>query len=174
MARPFHTVCSKCGKEKRLYALVVDGVERVRSRCMPCHAARSYASRVKNKASRAETVRQRLEVSVERRAYVVWKRAKDRANKRGLVFSLPQEVVVDWLRAGVCAATGLRLDLAFDKKKLNPLSPSLDRIDPKLGYTPANTRLVCWIFNRAKGDGTDADVQLLVGALHAVNVCSAA
>ena len=174
MARPFHTVCSKCGKAKHLYSLIVDGVERARSRCMPCHAARSYASRVKNKATHADKVRQRLEASIERRAYVVWKRAKDRAAKRSIVFDLPQETVATWLRAGKCAATGLVLDMKFAAKKLNPLAPSLDRIDPAYGYTPKNTRMVCWIFNRAKGDGTDADVQLLVEALYAVKVRSAA
>jgi hypothetical protein len=111
MVRPFHTVCSKCGQQKHLYSLLIAGVERVRSRCMPCHAARSYASRLKRKDAHAEKVKQRLTVSIERRAYAVWKRAKDRATKRGLEFSLPQDLVTAWLRVGHCAATGLKLDM---------------------------------------------------------------
>lgn len=40
----------------------------------------------------------------------------------------------------------------------NPWSPSLDRINPKIGYIDGNCRLVTWIYNRAKGSGTDEDV----------------
>ena len=29
---------------------------------------------------------------------------------------------------------------------------SLDRFDPAIGYTPENTRLVCWAANRAKAE----------------------
>jgi hypothetical protein len=174
MPRPFHTTCSKCGKEKHLFSLLVGGVERARSRCMPCHAARSYASRLKNKAKHSEKAKQRLVDSIERRAYVVWKRAKDRAKKRGLDFELTKNFVVSQLELGYCSVTNLQFDLLFDDKKLNPRSPSLDRIDPSLGYTVKNTRMVCWIFNRAKGDGSDEDVQMLVEALNAINVRKAA
>jgi hypothetical protein len=34
--------------------------------------------------------------------------------------------------------------------------------------------MVCWIFNRAKGDGSDEDVQILVEALNAINIRKAA
>jgi hypothetical protein len=170
MARPIHTHCSKCGKDKQLFTLFIGGVERVRSRCMPCHAARSYASRLKKEAVHVGKARQRLVDSVERRAYVVWKRAKDRAKKRGLVFELTKDFVAAQLHLGYCSATNLQFDLSFDKTKINPRSPSLDRIDPTLGYTVENTRMVCWIFNRAKGDGSDADVQMLVGALNAISI----
>jgi hypothetical protein len=170
MPRPFHTHCSKCGKDKQLFTLLVEGVERVRSRCMPCHAARSYASRLKNKKTHTGKARQRLVDSVERRAYVVWKRAKDRAKKRGLAFEITKDFVVEQLALGYCSATNIKFDLSFDETKLNPCSPSLDRIDSSLGYTFQNTRMVCWIFNRAKGDGSDEDVQLLVEALNAIKI----
>ena len=170
MSKPFHTNCSKCGKDKQLFTLLVNGVERVRSRCMPCHAARSYASRIKKKNEYAGKAKQRLVDSVERRAYVVWKRAKDRAKKRGLLFELEKDFVAEQLRLGYCSVTNLKFDLSFDETKLNPRSPSLDRIDPSLGYTIQNTRMVCWIFNRAKGDGSDEDVQMLVEALNAIKI----
>lgn len=40
----------------------------------------------------------------------------------------------------------------------HPFAPSLDRINPKEGYTPENTQLVCWQYNSAKATFTDADV----------------
>lgn len=174
MPRPFHTTCTKCGKEKHLFTLLVNGVERVRSRCMPCHAARSYASRLKKKTEHVGKARQRLVESFDRRAYVVWKRAKDRAAKRSIEFSLAKERVLAWLKIGRCAVTDLPLDMNFVDGKINPLAPSLDRIDPAKGYTENNTRLVCWIFNRAKGDGTDADVYMLVEALSAIKISKSA
>ena len=170
MPRPFHTNCSKCGKDKQLFTLLVNGVERVRSRCMPCHAARSYASRLKKKDEHVGKARQRLVDSLERRAYVIWKRAKDRAKNKGLMFELTKGFVAMQLGLGYCSATNLKFDLSFDETKLNPLSPSLDRIDPTLGYTVQNTRVVCWIFNRAKGDGSDEDVQMLVEAFNAIKI----
>ena len=174
MPRPTHTICSKCGKDKHLFSLLVNGLERVRSRCMPCHAARSYASRLKKKAEHVGKARQRLVESTERRAYVVWRRAKDRAKKRGLVFTITKDYVVSCLTLGACSVTGLQFDMTFDDTKMNPRAPSLDRIDPALGYTVENTRMVCWIFNRAKGDGSDEDVQMLVEALNAIDIRKAA
>jgi hypothetical protein len=170
MPRPFHTNCAKCGKDKQLFTLLVSGVERVRSRCMPCHAARSYTSRLKKKEEHVGKARQRLVDSLERRAYVVWKRAKDRAKNKGLVFELTKDFVAAQLVLGYCSVTNLKFDLSFGETKLNPLAPSLDRIDPTLGYTIKNTRTVCWIFNRAKGDGSDEDVQMLVEAFNAIKI----
>jgi hypothetical protein len=60
---------------------------------MPCHAARSYASRLKKKNEHSGKAKQRLVDSVERRAYVVWKRAKDRAKQRGLLFELTKDFI---------------------------------------------------------------------------------
>jgi hypothetical protein len=137
---------------------------------MPCHAARSYASRLKKKDEHVGKARQRLVDSVDRRAYVVWKRAKDRAKKRGLVFELTKDSVAKQLVLGYCSATNLQFDFSFNETKLNPCSPSLDRINPSLGYTIQNTRMVCWIFNRAKGDGSDEDVQMLAEALNAIKI----
>jgi hypothetical protein len=174
MTRPIHTHCSKYGKDKQLFTLLVGGVERSRSRCTPCHIAGNYASRLKKKSEHVEKAKQRLVDSIERRAYVVWKRAKDRAKKRGLAFELTKEFVADQLRLGYCSVTRLKFDLSFGETKLNPWSPSLDRIDPTVGYTVKNTRMVCWIFNRAKGDGSDEDVQMLMEALNAINIRKAA
>ena len=141
---------------------------------MPCHAKRSYASRLKKKSEHAGRAKQRLVESIDRRAYVVWKRAKDRAAKRGIDFCLAKDTVLAWLKTGYCSVTQLRLDMNFIDGKMNPMAPSLDRIDPTQGYTESNTRLVCWIFNRAKGDGTDADVYMLLEALNAIKIRKAA
>ena len=106
-------------------------------------------------------------------AYRLWYGAKLRARKSGIEFTLPRSDVAEWLRTGLCQVTGLRLEVRCIFPA-SALSPSLDRIDPRFGYVTGNVRLVCWIYNRAKGHGSDADVQMLVEAMNAISQSRAA
>jgi hypothetical protein len=81
-----------------------------------------------------------------------------------LPFSLSKERVIEAVVSGHCSATGLKFDTSA---KWGPLTPSIDRIVGSLGYTDENSQVVCWLYNRAKGDGTHADVMVLVKALAA-------
>lgn len=81
---------------------------------------------------------------------------------RAKLKSIPYSLTPEWLDAQptVCAVTGQPF-VVTDKGK-GPLTPSFDRIDPKLGYTPENTRLVaCW-YNHAKLNWPDEDIQKLI------------
>lgn len=62
-----------------------------------------------------------------------------------------------------CGVTGLELSLDAPGTKFhrNPWAPSLDRIDPHEGYTADNVRVVCWMYNAAKGTATDEEVRAL-------------
>lgn len=80
--------------------------------------------------------------------------AKMRAEKKSLCFAIS----IDWLTArfeaqgGMCALTGIKLTFGHVQGKghrYSPFSPSLDRINPRLGYTTRNTRLVCTAVNLA-------------------------
>lgn len=94
------------------------------------------------------------------------RRAKDRAAKTGLPFDLDEhldELEVRW-RAGRCEATGIPF-APGDGTVRGPWSASLDRVDPAIGYVFTNVRWVVWIFNAAKGPGSDADVLTLARAV---------
>lgn len=65
---------------------------------------------------------------------------------------------------GVCPLTGLQMQLAAPTR--HPLVPSLDRIDPNVGYIPNNVRFVCYFANLLKRDFTDQDVFLLLDSFH--------
>ena len=168
MVRAVHTECAKCGGPKEILQVVVKGVTKTRSMCRPCHSASSYASRKKRTKAYNAAIRDKSQSDINTRAYLMWSRARGRAKKYGCEFSISREEVEVMLQNGHCQATGIRFDLTYSSDKLNPFAPSLDKIDPKQGYTSSNTRLVCWIYNRAKGDGSDADVMQLVEALYAV------
>lgn len=94
--------------------------------------------------------------------------AKARSLKKGLECSIDNDWVREKLTPMICSVT--KLPLSFNKYKeqtyrVNPYSPSLDRIDPTKGYTKENTRIVCWIYNVAKSDFSDEDLLILAKAV---------
>ena len=111
---------------------------------------------------RNPTLQRKLRLN--RRLVVPWyhliKTAKERAARKGVAFELTQ----DWGRdnwTGRCAITGIE----FVKNGLGsgpkPRSPSIDRIDPKKGYTPDNSRFILACVNSFKHEGTDLDMYLI-------------
>ena len=82
--------------------------------------------------------------------------ARKRAKERGLEFSLtPEDVPVP----SHCPVLGI--PMTFGSKDWNN-SPSLDRIDPKKGYTPDNVRVISFRANRIKCDATVAEVEAIL------------
>lgn len=87
--------------------------------------------------------------------------AKARAKKLGLAC----DIDAAWGEAqwtGVCALSGLPLE--FDNRR-HPLTPSIDRIDPRLGYTKNNCRFIAWAVNAMKGSHSDEWVLKIAAAI---------
>lgn len=99
-------------------------------------------------------------------ASYIFNRARSRAKLKGFEFTLTQEWVKLKLQHGVCEASGLPFshDLGSAQDP-NPWSPTVDRRDPKAGYTLENCRLVVWAFNVAKNAWSDEVVLVLAKAL---------
>jgi hypothetical protein len=94
--------------------------------------------------------------------------AKNRAKNKNIAFCLDLEWVKARLEPMKCEVSGVPLLFEVDKTVMHsPFRPSIDRIDNSLGYTKENSRIVAVIYNKAKSDGTDADVLKL--ALGIVN-----
>lgn len=166
--------CSVCGAARELVSHMRNGVKRPRLVCRRCHSKTSYNSRKKRAAEYNAQIAEKRRTSYEYRAYDMWKGAKDRARAKGIEFSISLEFVRAALDKRQCAVTGLPFDLRLKGKRMGALSPSLDRKDPSVGYTPANSQVVCWIYKRAKGDGAHSDVMMLVEALNAICLSQAA
>ena len=111
---------------------------------------------------------ERRYVTPEGRAVHLLNNARRRARVLGVGFALTPEWLEPKLAAGVCEVSGLPLVLRLNGGKghrENSFSPSLDRIDRTGPYTPENVRVVCWIYNRARGAFPDTDFEKLVDAL---------
>lgn len=99
-------------------------------------------------------------VTLEGRAYHLFNNARQRARKKGLSCEIDMPWVLKHLQRGVCWATGLPFVLEYGggPGTARAFAPSIDRRNPKLGYTKDNTQVVCWMYNCAKGIATHEDV----------------
>ena len=94
--------------------------------------------------------RQKLNSTIEGRANVVLRNAKNSADKRKQVFVITvADVVKCWNEQhGVCAYSGRQMTL--EAGHLHTVS--LERVNSSIGYTPDNTILVCQAINRMKSN----------------------
>jgi len=112
-------------------------------------------------ATNAEKVRQaQREYYYENRIKALAWGAKTRARKLNIEYALDEE----WIRARSnidrCEASGVSLDFTRTERqnRKKPFAPSLERVNPKLGYTCGNTIVVCNMYNMCKNEFTEADV----------------
>jgi hypothetical protein len=102
-----------------------------------------------------------LDLDAKNRFRHLIKNGRTRSLRRGMKFDLDQHT--DELKArvekGVCEVTGVALDMLPSKgnNKRRPKIPSIDRINPKLGYTYDNIRIVAWMVNCALGNWTETE-----------------
>lgn len=99
------------------------------------------------------------------RAKSLYHGAAARAKAKGIEFNLSLDWVVSNLAKGCCAVTGIPFTIANQAGQKGPFSPSIDKIDPKKGYTEDNCRMVLLMYNSAKGPWSDALVLEMAKAI---------
>jgi hypothetical protein len=90
--------------------------------------------------------------------------ARSRAKEKNITYELDD----DWARSrwtGFCEITKLPFAAGYKGHGPHPFSPSVDRIDSKIGYTQTNTRFILWGCNATKGIGTDFDMYFIAKAI---------
>ncbi len=87
-------------------------------------------------------------------AYVMYYDACKRARARGQSVSItPEDICIP----DVCPVLGIPLISGAGLR--SPNTPTLDCINPALGYVPGNVMVVSWRFNKVKGDLTPTELQ---------------
>lgn len=89
---------------------------------------------------------------------------RERAIPKGIPFDLTEDWGKDtW--TGYCALSGLPFDLSVSGRSgPKPFSPSIDKIDPALGYLQSNCRFILFSLNAFKGTSTD-DVMMTIAQM---------
>jgi hypothetical protein len=115
-----------------------------------------------NNRERLQTVRrdEYQGLSTEQR---LLKAARSRAIQKNLPFEID---LSDICVPEFCPVLGVRLERSKDKA--NPNSPSLDKIDPKLGYVKGNVWVISNRANTMKHDATLEELERLVAALRSL------
>jgi hypothetical protein len=89
--------------------------------------------------------------------------AKARAKRKGIAFDLTDR----WAAArwtGYCEVTGIPMSLAV-RMRGGSFSPSIDKIDPKMGYTQKNCRFILYAVNVFKHEGDDDTMFMIAEAI---------
>lgn len=116
--------------------------------------ARAKKYRQANPAKRREYAALWTRQNVKQRA---WWHARRRAETAGLPFTITPDSLPDVPSA--CPVLGIPLDVGTGQRHAG--SPSLDRIIPRLGYTPENVHWISWRANRIKNDATIDELRLV-------------
>ena len=96
----------------------------------------------------------------------MWEGARKRSRENGVVFSL---TVHDFPVIPMkCPILGIIL-CPNDKVGPSDTSPSLDRLDPKMGYIAGNVRVISNRANRLRSDATTHELKLLAADSEAID-----
>lgn len=97
----------------------------------------------------------------------MWDNVVRGALKRAVVKGIPYDAdLLEWaptVWTGRCALSGIEFKRGNGSGP-SPLSPSIDRIVPALGYTKANCRFILHAINALKGCGTDDEALFIARA----------
>ncbi len=92
-------------------------------------------------------------LSLRGRAHLLYYDTLKRIKTKGDKTDLTKEWFVKKLADGKCQITGAKFDLNRVKgKHFNPFAPSIDKVNPKKGYTKRNCKIVLWGLNNAKAE----------------------
>jgi len=96
------------------------------------------------------------------KGYKIWCNVKKRAKKNGTFFDLEIQDIPTIPK--YCPVLGIEIKANI---KAGPIdsSPSLDRVNPKKGYTKDNIRIISNRANRIKSDATIKELELVLNNL---------
>lgn len=147
-------VCTLCHQEKDLTEFLRDKHANggYRNQCKECLRQRNKEQRVWENRKESYNAAMRKYRSTEKGAiHTSYQAAKGRAKKSDIPFDLDLEFVTElfYQQGGKCALTGEDMI-----PKSGRTSPSLDKMNPSLGYVRGNVQWTTWKANCIKQDMT--------------------
>ena len=136
-------ICIKCNQEKALSEF-----RKQRRICKSCESARIREVRQKPEYIARERARSRKKQRENPEATML-KRTKDRARVKGIECNLEIEDISIPTHCPI-----LNIELKINSGVAGDDSPSLDKIDPELGYVKGNIRVISRLANIMKAHAT--------------------
>jgi hypothetical protein len=161
--------CNTCEKSKSLDKFGKDSNAKdgKKGKCKPCTAEYIKGLRAGKKVGSS---RNSNKSDQDSRAGKLIAGAKVRSKKKGISCTITAADIVPALILGFCEATGMpfEVDLVVKSNGDNfqhPFAPSIDRIDPEVGYDPSNVQVVVRGYNMLKGEGSIYQARQIAAAL---------
>lgn len=89
----------------------------------------------------------------------MWLAARTRARRNSIIFTIKIE---DIDIPSICPILNIELKINLTTGRAKDNSPSLDRINPSLGYIPSNILVISHRANTIKGDSTIEELRLML------------
>ena len=151
MAKQDSIRAKNCRSMARAYA-TPDGRKRLKANATRWRTSENGRARI----SEAEARRRRADP-----VKAMYRSLAGRAKRANISFELSLECVRELTAGMVCSATGLPLSWEWSGPGKNPWAPSVDRLEPHLGYVESNIRITCWAYNLARSNWSDEIVRVL-------------
>jgi hypothetical protein len=132
----------------------------VRSHALTTNNTNSCGCFRRDQVSKAKTTHGHTRYGHWTTEYRLWSAAKFRAIKQKVKFAINLSHVTI---PEVCPLLGIKIKIGVKKWTAN--SPSIDRINPSLGYVPGNVWVISHHANTIKNDASLKELQLIVSGL---------
>jgi len=148
--------CTKCGAEKALSEFNNSSKNKkgVRANCKICDKLRCKVWKEKN-PDKIKATNNKRTISRRENPEVEMLR---RARRRSKVQCIPFSIEIDDIKIPeICPILGVCLKQSEDRSP-SRYSPSLDKINPDLGYTKGNVQVISYKANTMKSDATFSEM----------------
>ena len=113
---------------------------------------------IKNAVSRVRDPERDRRYNRENPNYMLWRNAKRRALAKNIYFDLNKEHIVIPM---ICPILKIPMFSSVGLRGGGPASPTIDRIDPRKGYTKDNIHVICKRANTIKSNATPEELKLI-------------
>lgn len=138
--------------------------DRLSSKCKPCDKVYQEKRRVKQPSKRLEYNRKhqaKRKQDFNYRLQCLINASKQRAKLKNIEHTLTlDELKTIYPKDNKCPVFGT--ELKFGDSGFRDNSPSIDKIDPKGGYTLDNVQVISWRANRLKVDASINELEMLI------------